>query len=207
MTARVLVVSPHPDDEAIGCGGTLRCHAGEGTELRVVFLTSGENGGHGVAPSEAGPQREKEAEHAAEILGIEHLDFWRYADGAVKASASIVERLRDLLRTWQPDIVYAPHLGEMHADHRAASRITQRAAKGLAVESRFFEVWTPLARMDAIVDITAHIDVKLAAIRAYESQCRALPFDEAFRGLARYRGEMFSWPEGHYAEIFVEGSA
>ena len=206
MTARVLVVSPHPDDEAIGCGGTLRRHADDGSELRVVFLTSGENGGHGVPPSEAGPQREREAERSAELLGIEQLDFWRYSDGAVKASASVVERLHELMRTWRPDIVYAPHVGEMHADHRAAARITLRATKGLAIESRFFEVWTPLQRMDEIVDITAQIELKLAAIRSYESQCRVLPFDEAFLGLARYRGELFSWPDGKYAEVFVLGS-
>lgn len=207
MTARVLVVSPHPDDEAIGCGGTLHRHAEEGSEIRVVFLTSGEQGGHGVPPSTAGPQREEEAARAAEILGIDLLDFWRYTDGALKANASIVERLRELLRTWQPGIVYAPHLGEMHTDHRATARITLRASEGLGIESRFFEVWTPLQRMDEIVDISPFIDVKLAAIRAYESQCDVLSFDEAFLGLARYRGEMFSWPGGRYAEIFVRGSA
>ena len=206
MTARVLVVSPHPDDEAIGCGGTLRKHADEGSEIRVVFLTSGEKGGHGLSPSEAGPRREKEAERSAEILGIGHLDFWRYSDGAVKATATVVDRMQALMRTWQPDVVYAPHVGEMHADHRAAARIVLRAAKGHDVEARFFEVWTPLQRMDEIVDITAHIDRKLEAIRAYESQCRVLPFDEAFLGLARYRGEMFSWPEGQYAEVFVQVS-
>ena len=202
---RVLVVSPHPDDEAVGCGGTLRGHAEGGRELRVVFLTSGENGGHGVPPADARPLREKEAQRAAEILGIAHLDFWRYTDGAVRATAAIVGRLQELLTTWKPDIVYAPHAGEMHADHRAAARITRRALQSRPVASRFFEVWTPLQRMDEIVDITPHIDAKLDAIRAYESQCCVLPFDEAFRGLARYRGEMFSWPEGQYAEVFIEG--
>jgi LmbE family N-acetylglucosaminyl deacetylase len=202
----VLVVSPHPDDEAIGCGGTLRGHADDGCQLRVVFLTSGENGGHGVPPSEAGLRREAEAERAAEVLGIGNLEFWRQQDGALRANAAIVARLRTLVEDWQPDIVYAPHASEMHTDHRAAARVTLRAIDGLDIETRLFEVWTPLARMDEIVDITAHIDAKLKAIRAYESQCDVLPFDEAFRGLARYRGEMFSWPGGSYAEIFVRGS-
>lgn len=206
MSTRVLVVSPHPDDEAIGCGGTLRAHADDGHPVRAVFLTSGENGGHGVPPSEAGPQREKEAARAAEILGIEQLDFWRYSDGAMKATASVVQRLQDLLRSWRPTVVYAPHPGEMHVDHRAAARVTLRACRGLGLETRLFEVWTPLQRMDEIVDITATVEQKLDAIRAYESQCAVLPFDEAFRGLARYRGELFSWPDGSYAEVFVRGA-
>ena len=67
-----------------------------------------------------------------------------------------------------------------------------------------FEVWTPLQRMDQIVDITPYIETKIAAIRAHKSQCDVLGFDDAFLGLARYRGEMFSWPEGDYAEIFAQ---
>jgi len=45
---RVLVISPHPDDESIGCGGTLHRYATEGATVKVAFLTSGEQGGHGV---------------------------------------------------------------------------------------------------------------------------------------------------------------
>src|SRR2546423_293607 len=90
-----------------------------------------------------------------------------------------------------------------HPDHGAAAGLVSGASTGLDIEKGFLEVWTPLDRMDVIVDITATIETKAAAIRAYESQCRVVGFEEAFVGLARYRGEMFSWPDGHYAEIFV----
>jgi LmbE family N-acetylglucosaminyl deacetylase len=65
-----------------------------------------------------------------------------------------------------------------------------------------YEVWTPLQRIDEIVDISPYVKTKRAAIRAYKCQCDVLAFDEAILGLNRYRGEMHSWPGGDYAEIF-----
>jgi LmbE family N-acetylglucosaminyl deacetylase len=94
----------------------------------------------------------------------------------------------------------------MHRDHEAGARIVSLATAGSDIDVQFFEVWTPLGRMDEVVDITDTVDAKVAAIRAYASQCRVMRFDDAFLGLARYRGEMFSWPDGDYAEVFVRGT-
>jgi LmbE family N-acetylglucosaminyl deacetylase len=66
-----------------------------------------------------------------------------------------------------------------------------------------YEVWTPLQRMDEIVDISPYVETKLAAVRAHKSQCAVLRFDEAVQGLNRYRGEMHSWPGGDFAEVFA----
>ena len=70
MIKKILVISPHPDDEAIGCGGTLSKHTTEGDIVEVIFLTSGEKGGHGRSESETAVIREKEAQKAAEILKL-----------------------------------------------------------------------------------------------------------------------------------------
>src|SRR5689334_3911187 len=117
---RVLVISPHPDDESIGCGGTLRKHVLGGDEVRVVFLTSGEKGGHGLPPEETAPLREQEAVAAAKILGLARLEFWRQPDGELEATPEVASRLLDLLAAFRPHLVYAPHDREMHPDHRAA---------------------------------------------------------------------------------------
>lgn len=205
--ARILVIAPHPDDEAIGCGGTLRQHVVAGDDVRTVFLTSGEQGGHGLSPEETALRREAEARRAAGILGIEDLQFWRIPDGRVRASNGLVERLQTLLRQWKPDTVYVTHSGEMHTDHRAAARLTRRAVRGLNPTRHrptvlMYEVWTPLPGMDEIVDITAHVALKRRAIRAHRTQCAVMRLDEAALCLNRYRGEMHCWPEGDYAEVF-----
>ena len=61
---------------------------------------------------------------------------------------------------------------------------------------------TLLHHVAEIVDISPHLATKLRAVRAYKSQCAAVGFVQAVRGLNRYRGEMHSWPGGDYAEVF-----
>ncbi len=209
----ILVISPHPDDEAIGCGGTLRKHVLAGDAVQVIFLTSGEKGGHGRPEAETIRTREKESRRAAKILGLQEIEFWHLPDGAVKPTRAAVNQLRAKLKKFKPDTIYVPHDGEQHPDHLAAVRLLESSlqaarhakhAKAWTPTVLMFEVWTPLQRMDHIEDISEHIETKLAAIRAYQSQCAVVDFAGAFRGLARYRGEMHCWPEGEYAEVFAE---
>ena len=210
--SRVLVISPHPDDESIGCGGSLHRHAAAGDTVQVIFLTSGEQGGHGPSPEAVAELREKEARAAAAILGVAHVEFWREPDGALRVTPRLVDRLRARLRDSRPRVIYVPHEAEMHPDHQAAARLVCQAVTGLGrddpgvepPEVWMFEVWTPVQRIDQIIDISTSIDTKVAAVRAHASQCRVMRFDEACRGLARYRGEMHLWPGGDYAEAFTE---
>lgn len=204
---RVLVICPHPDDESIGCGGTLRRHVLDGDIARAVFLTSGEVGG-GVASAERARLRECEAVAASAILGLADVEFWHEPDSALRARHALAARLRAAVEAWRPDLLYVTHDREMHADHRAAARLVRRVLSTLPPALappavRMFEVWTPLSVPDEIVDISPHVAVKVAAIRAYASQCREMRYDEAALALSRYRGEMYSWEGGDYAEVFA----
>jgi LmbE family N-acetylglucosaminyl deacetylase len=205
---RVYVISPHPDDESIGCGGAIREHVTLGASVRVVFLTSGENGGHGRSADETIRVREAEASVATTILGVEAIEFWREPDSALRATKGIVARLGDALRKWRPQLIYVPHEREMHRDHRAACRLVRSALRdtfppGHPPTVLEFEVWTPLQRIDHIVDVSRHIKVKIAAIRAHRSQCAVMRFDQALIGLNRYRGEMYTKHGCDYAEAFT----
>lgn len=204
---RVLVISPHPDDDAIGCGGTVRKHVLNGDRVETIYLTSGERGGHGLSPEKTGPLREREALASARTLGIRAIEFWREPNGSLRATERLVGRLRDRLLAWRPEIVYVTHPREMHPEHRAAARLMIRVIRQITDSSRpevrAYEVWTPLQTVDEIVDITSYIAIKRAAIRAHKSQCRVVDFDQAATGLSRYRGELYCWPEGRYAEVFA----
>lgn len=205
--ARILVLSPHPDDEAIGCGGTLASHAAAGDDIHVIYLTSGERGSRVLKPREAAYLREKEAEAAAGVLGVAGIEFWREPDCALMATASLVRRVGDVIRIFAPDYLYTTHIAESHSDHRAATRMAIGALRGLPRPwpvMRLFEVWTPLQRYDFVQDISGHMGPKILAVRCYASQCANLRYDEAAAALNRYRGAMHNEGGGEYAEAFLE---
>ena len=205
---RVLVLSPHPDDEAIGCGGTLRWHVEQGDDVEVIFLTSGEQGVRGQDSAQTARRRENEAAAAAKIIGYRAFEFWRQPDGALKATDALLRKLKAKLSLFKPHLLYVPHAREMHRDHQSTARLVQRVLPQMKnkPDVRFYEVWTPLQDIHHVQDISAQFKAKLAAIRAHKSQCAIMRFDDAATGLARYRGEMHSWPGGPYAEVFQRRS-
>lgn len=203
----ILIISPHPDDESIGCGGTIVGHIAQGDRVDVIFLTSGEKGGHGKAEAETAKIREEEAKQAAIILGVSGIDYWRQPDGNLTLTAELVERLKNKIMQTEVTTVYVTHEQEEHPDHKQAALLVKKAVEALPEKILKplvwgYEVWTPIQQLDCIVDISAHIETKRKAIQAHKSQCEVLQFDEAIIGLNRYRGEMHSWPGVNYAEVF-----
>jgi N-acetylglucosamine malate deacetylase 1 len=200
----VLVIAPHPDDEAIGCGGAICLHRRRGDAVRVVFLTSGELGLKHLPREEAWQVREVEARAAAAVLGVTGLTFlrlpdWFLGEGVAEAAAA----LRPILQRWAPRLVYLPHCQEGHPDHRAALPIVRMALREAAVRPptlRGYEVWTPLAEYDHVEDITGMMRRKLRAVRCYASQTAQFRYDRAIHGLGQYRGVLAA--RCRYAEVF-----
>lgn len=204
---KVLVLSPHPDDDVIGCGGTIHQHIALGDRVEVLYLTSGENGDHTKSSMDTMRIREKEAVAAAEILQVSDIEFWREPDGKLGASKKNINRLMQKLMKYNPDVAYVTHMKEDHPDHQAASSMLilslRKLQSGFKPVVWMYEVWTPIQKINRVVDISQYIHLKTQAIQAHQSQCAILRFDEAILGLNRYRGEMHSWPGGPYAEIFT----
>lgn len=204
----ILVLSPHPDDESIGCGGTIAKHTFNGDFVSVIFLTSGEKGGHGFSEPETINIREKEAQQAAKILKINEVEFWKNSDGNFIADNSNKQRLLSKIMALNPTFIYCPHLNEKHPDHVQTAQLAFEAIKELDGKKPvllLYEIWTPLEHFNHSEDISSFIETKKMAIRAHESQCNVLKFDEAIIGLNRYRGQMHSWPQAEFVEVFLIG--
>jgi len=209
---RVLVVAPHPDDEAIGPGGTLVLHRRLGDPVDALYVTSGVHGDNqGRLPDDAYiALRRREAQEAARTLGLGLAEFWDYPDGMVVTEgdlAAVVARLVAHLAVARPDVIYAPHADEQHSDHHFVSLAVQRAARDVRGAGKTphvlgYEVWSPL-QPDFAVDVASVYEAKLAAIRCYGSQLERSDIPRAVEGLNRYRAVLLP-PGGAYAEVFAE---
>ncbi len=204
---RVLVLAPHPDDETIGCGGTIRLHVEAGDEVAVTFLTAGTTGDPTGRedPAAYAERRAREARAAADVLGIEELEFWGLPDGHrvhENDLATLVPRLRETLGRRAPDVVYAPHAGEQHSDHHATAVILQRALAAEAASPAVFgyEVWSAgPARW--VVDVSPTYERKLEALRRYASQLEHTDITRFITGLNAYRA-VFLEKAARFGEAF-----
>jgi LmbE family N-acetylglucosaminyl deacetylase len=191
-TGRSLVISPHPDDEVLGCGGMLAGRAANGKETDVLFLTDGE-ASHGgcctVLPREIGAQRRRLAEAANEILGVPQgrLHFLDGKDGKLPHKGQdgfidLVEKIAACLEKSAPEAVFCPHPFEEWSDHIAAEELTRAAlnmlAPGPMPRLYHYCVWfwysMPLKRAWRIdwrrarlLDISAQLPLKRQAMRVY----------------------------------------
>lgn len=213
--ARILVLAPHPDDDIIGCGGSIANLTAQGHEVVILYLTSGESGSLEVDPPQLARTREEEARRAGQLLGVREFLFWRQPDGFLTGSADIINQLVRLIRARQFSTVYLPHQQEANRDHATACRIgleaCQRASGpwfkdcGLtpwSVDNILgYEVWTPLQQVTYVEDISDMMEIKIQALQQHHSQVSVLAYDKAVQGLNQYRG--ITSGRGAYGEAFV----
>lgn len=183
---RVLVLSPHPDDEAIGMGGALVKHVRAGSDVTVLYLT---DGGALEEPREPLIEaRRAEARAVGEHLGIRQV-FWDHADTQLRRDDATVEELRALLAELRPDRIYAPSIFDGHFDHFTSCRLLAGALTALpeleaVVEG--YEVWDTIPFANHLLDITDVLEEKEKVLAFY-----AIPHQTTdFTALCRARASV-----------------
>jgi LmbE family N-acetylglucosaminyl deacetylase len=194
---RVLVVAPHPDDETLGCGGTLVKHRRAGDPVRVVQVTDGRaSRAGGLGPDEMAARRRDEAARAMAVLQVE-LVWLGLREGDWRAD-ELVDHLARLTAEASPSLIYAPSPIDYHPEHvRVAGALAQVATCPV----RVFELGVPLGPTltNLVADITGVEDVRQMALAAYASQTLGI---SNLRRLRRYAGAY--WQGAGVAEPFWE---
>ena len=187
---RVLVLAPHPDDETIGCGGSLVLHKEANDPVKVIFLTNGAKGDmSGRFENQAYiALRQEEARSACACLGGMDIEFWPYQDRELLAAKEVRGRILDTLRAYQPDLVYVPSPLEFHPDHRAACAFLCAAVQMYdgPCDVAFCEIGQPL-RANVLVNITSVLERKVSALKIYKSQLFERNYDEIAIAMNRIR--------------------
>lgn len=182
MKVDILAFAAHPDDIEISCGGTILKHIKMGYKIAVVDLTQGELGTRGSAET-----RKNEAVEASKILGVLFRENLKMSDGFFEASEVNKKKIITVIRKYQPKIILSNSIKDRHPDHAKASKLVSESCflSGLIkIETKFKgniqEAWRPESvynyiqdyyiKPDFIVDITAFLDLKIKAIKAFETQ-------------------------------------
>jgi N-acetylglucosamine malate deacetylase 1 len=211
---KILVFSPHPDDDLIGCGGSIAKHINNKNEVTTVYMTSGGAGSSKYSKEELVRIREGEAKEAAKIIGVQRLIFLRNEDGYLKYNRNILLKVIHIIRNEKPDLAYIPHQDDGHSDHKETNKIVAEAiertgcscfqeckGKPWTVNKLLsYEIWTPLQKISYVEDISDFMQMKLNALECHKSQMEEMNYKDAVKSLNRYRGIISG--EGKYAECF-----
>lgn len=205
MSKTVLVVAAHPDDEALGCGGTMARHAAEGDSVHVLFMTNGVDARHNVNNNDADVRNEA-AEKACKILGAKEYIYYDFPDNRLDTVAllDITQSIEKVISQIQPEVIYTHHIGDLNIDHRRTHEAVMTACRPqpdfCVKEIYAFEVvsateWnTPKAAPfipNHFVDISDYLDTKMRSIAAYSEEMREEPHARSFqnvKSLGSYRG-------------------
>lgn len=208
---QVLVVAAHPDDEVLGCGGTVARHAAAGDEVHVVIAAEGATARD--SSRDTGARRQEinslrdAAQAAAKVLGSRVPEFLGLPDNRLDGLdlLDVVKPIEDVVAAVRPAIVYTHAPADLNIDHRIVHEAVLIACRPLpdasvrrifAFETPSSTEWGAAARGGTFqprrfVDISDTLETKLAALECYGSEMREFPHARslrAIRALAEWRG-------------------
>ena len=182
MKVDILAIGSHPDDVELGCSGTIAKEISNGKRVGIIDLTRGELGTRGTAEI-----REKEANHAAEILKVSFRENLNFKDGFFKNDEEHQLKLIQVIRKYRPDFILCNAPDDRHIDHPKGAKLVVDACflSGLekiesTLEGNKQEPWRPnniyhyiqwkSLKPDFIVDISNHFKTKIKSVKAFKSQ-------------------------------------
>ena len=204
---RVLVLAPHQDDEAIGCGGALLLQKASGYPVKIAFIQSG-------IPSEITSEdernwlrstREKEAINAAKVGGFEDPVFLRLDTLSVATLRTVVDSIAKLIDDVKPDVIFSPFMLDPDNDHTIVNLALAIVIESIGIDCKIFgyEVWSNcIANIGVAIDSV--IEGKKEMLKCYESQNSSTDYLHSTIGLNMFHSRVFGEPGSRYVEKFFE---
>jgi len=188
---KIVVIAAHPDDELLGCGGTLALQARAGDHITAVIACEGESLRYG----ENGVGQSSQIRRAAQVLGLKDVRLLGFPDQRLDTVTltEIITPLECVIRELRPNVVYCQHGGDINRDHQllfqatlVATRPTESYIEAVyafdtasSTEWGYPQTFAP----DTWVDISATLEIKLQAMACYESEVRDYPHPRSLKAL------------------------
>jgi len=214
---KILVVAVHPDDETLGCGGTLLRYKDEGDEINWLIATD-------IKKSEGFDssiieKRDKEINKVNEVYGFKSV--YRLGLSTMRVDeytmSELVGKISSVIDKVKPNIVFLPHKSDVHSDHRYIFEAAYSCTKSFRcpfikkiymMETLSETEFSPATKEDSFVpnmfvNISAFMDKKIKIINIFKSETGTHPFPRSernLRALATFRGATSGC---EYAESFV----
>jgi len=198
---KILVIAAHPDDEVLGCGGTIAKSVSEGDEVYCLILGEGVSSRYKsreLAKKKEYQGLKADAKKAARILGIKKVFFKDFPDNRFDTVPllELIKAVEEVKEKIKPDVIYTHHYGDLNIDHQITFKAVLTACRPLPEETvreiYSFEVpsateWAAPGTHDftpnVFTDISETFDKKIEAIRAYKSEVREYPHPRSPKSL------------------------
>lgn len=213
----ILVVAPHPDDETLGCGGTIMRHIANGDQVHWLIVTDMHTE-YGYATT-AVSQRQLEIQKVTAAYGFSNVHNLGFPPSKLDTlpKGELVQAIARVIKEISPEVIYLPFRGDVHTDHADVFDAAVSCTKWFRYPSiRRVLCYETLSETDfglnpegakftpnSFVDITPYIDGKIKIAQIYDSEMGEFPFprsEKALRALAQVRGVACGC---HAAESFI----
>lgn len=208
MINNILVVAPHPDDEILGCGATMKKKILQGHNVYVIIMTNAHFGMPDVYPAESISIVRSEALVAHKLLGVKDTIFLDFPAPKLDQFpiAEMTQSISKCIAENNIDTVYLPHRGDIHFDHKRVFDSTMVACRPVgdcpvkriyAYETLSETEWSYPYQSDSFIPtFFEKIDVemfnyKCKAMECFTTQLREFPNSrslECIEALGKYRG-------------------
>ena len=209
----VLVIAVHPDDETLGCGGTLLKHKASGDEVHWLICTTIDR------TNSYYKTREDELKIVADAYKFNSVNNLRLKTMQVDeyGMSSLIDKISNVINTIKPNIIYLPFKGDVHSDHRKIFEASYSCTKSFRypfikkiymMEILSETEFAPSTKEDSFipntfVDISAYFEKKIEIMKIFKSEISMHPFPRSERNLKSLATLRGATAGCEYAESFV----
>ena len=219
MKKKIIVVAAHPDDEVLGCAGTIAKHVAQGDTVHLVFMTDGESARLNSSDAKV-KRRLKASKLVKALLGISSTHYLNFPDNSMDSVPllDIVKKLEAIIFKIKPSVIYTHSHCDLNIDHQLTHAGVMTACrptpKTSIREIYGFEVlssteWSAAGKFkfepSLFVDITKYQAIKIKALKIYKEEMRSAPHSRSIKHakvLAQHRGYTVGFEMAEAFEVY-----